>query len=195
MATVATTPVTVESFSVFVSLPENADRWFELERGEIIELPPPKKPHGIVCGNVARILGNYAVSIKTGYVTTNDAGYITERSPDSVRGPDIAYWVDQDAISPEAPQYTDAPPVVAVEVLSPDDRINRLLRKVGEYLNSGVQQVWIIDPVSRDVAIHQRGVAPLFLSERDELSGGETLPGFQCAVADLFQALTVNEVT
>lgn len=190
MATVATTPATVESFSAFVSLPENADRWFELERGEIIELPPPKKPHGIVCGNVARILGNYAVSVQRGYVTTNEAGYITERSPDSVRGPDVAYWVDQDAISPDAPQYTDTPPIVAVEVLSPDDRINRLLRKVGEYLNSGVQQVWIVDPASRDVAIHRRGVTPQFLSDQDELSGGETLPGFQCAIADLFQALT-----
>src|SRR5436305_4827758 len=114
MATVATSPVTVEMFSDFVSLPENADRWFELQRGEIVELPPPKKPHGIVCANVSRILGNYAVSVGIGYVTTNDAGYVTERSPDSVRGPDVAYWVDQDANSPHAPHYTDTPPVVAV---------------------------------------------------------------------------------
>jgi Uma2 family endonuclease len=189
MATVATLPVTAENFAAFVARPENADRWFELERGEIIELPPPKKPHGNVCGNIARFLGNYAVATGAGYVTANDAGYITERSPDSVRGPDVAYWNDTEVVAASDPEYTETPPIVAVEVLSPDDRINRVNRKIGEYLKSGVLEVWIIDPAARDIAIHRAETAPLFLSERDELDGGLILPGFRCPVAELFHAL------
>src|SRR5687768_9361360 len=40
MATVSTT-LTVEEFYEWASRPENAHRWFELERGEPVELPPP----------------------------------------------------------------------------------------------------------------------------------------------------------
>lgn len=190
MSTAVPSLMTAEGFAAFVARPENGDRWFELDRGEIIELPPPKKPHGIVCGNVARLLGNFAVSTKSGYVTTNDAGYITERGPDSVRGPDVAYWNDSETVDVANPQYTETPPVVAVEVLSPDDRINRVNRKIGEYLNSGVQEVWIIDPASRDIAIHCRGAAPQFLSEDDGLEGGTGLMGFKCRVSEIFHSLT-----
>lgn len=189
MSIVTPSLVTAETFADFMARPENADRWFELQRGEIVELPPPKKPHGIVCGNVARILGNYAVSA-AGYVTSNDAGYITERNPDSVRGPDIAYWNDTEAVSAIDPRYTDMPPVVAVEVLSPDDRVNRVNQKIAEYLDSGVREVWIVDPMSRDIAIHRADSAPEFLSEQEELVGGATLPGFRCVVAGFFHALT-----
>ncbi len=189
MATVTTTPVTAEGFAAFVARPENVDRWFELERGEIIELPPPKKPHGIVCGNVARLLGNFAMTAKFGYVTTNDAGYITERGPDSVRGPDVAYWSDGEVIDPNDPHYTETPPAVAVEVLSPDDRINRVNKKISEYLNSGVREVWVIDPASRDIAIHRAGADSQLLTDEHELQGGEVLPGFRCQVSDLFHSL------
>ncbi len=189
MSTLATPLMTVDKFAAFVARPENADRWFELDRGEIVELPPPTKPHGVVCGNVARMLGNHAITTQSGYVTTNDAGYITERDPDSVRGPDVAYWNDSELNAVSDPEYTDTPPVVAVEVLSPDDRINRVIRKVNEYLGSGVIEFWVIDPAARDVAIHRADAAPQFLSERDELDGGITLPGFRCPVSDFFHAL------
>lgn len=189
MATATTTPLTAESFAAFVGRPQNADRWFELERGEIVEWPPPKKPHGVVCGNVARLLGNFAVAAKFGYVTTNDAGFITERGPDSVRGPDVAFWRDAEPVDANDPQYSETPPIIAVEVLSPDDRINRLNNKIGEYLRSGVLEVWVIDPAARDMAIHRAGADPQFLTDNDELKGKNSLSGFRCHVADLFHSL------
>ena len=139
MATLATPLMTAEKFAAFVALPENSSRWFELEHGEIIELPPAKKPHGIVCVNIARILGNHSIATEAGYVTTNDAGFITERSPDSVRGPDVAYWNHAETVAASETEYTDTPPVIAVEVLSPDDRVNRLNKKISEYITSGVR--------------------------------------------------------
>jgi Uma2 family endonuclease len=63
MATSATAinRMTAEDFCDFVHRPENDNRWFELVRGEVIEMPPPQKPHGIVQGNTARLLGNYTL--------------------------------------------------------------------------------------------------------------------------------------
>lgn len=45
--------MTAEKFADWVQLPENENRWFELVRGEVIELPPPRKLHGAVFMNVA----------------------------------------------------------------------------------------------------------------------------------------------
>ncbi len=43
------------------------------------------------------------------------------------------------------------PPVLCVEVLSPDDLFSRVLQKLLEYTSFGVPNVWIVDPVSRNI--------------------------------------------
>ena len=42
-------------------------------------------------------------------------------------------------------------PVLCVEVLSPEDRFARVLERVREYIQMGVANVWIVDPISRDI--------------------------------------------
>ena len=44
---------------------------FELEEGEIVEMSLPGVPHGVVCANVTRILGNYAFARRKGFVCGN----------------------------------------------------------------------------------------------------------------------------
>ena len=51
--------MTAEEFCEWANRPENDNRWFELVRGEVIELPPPRRRHGAVTANSVRILGNY----------------------------------------------------------------------------------------------------------------------------------------
>src|SRR4051812_4743289 len=94
MATAETKLLTAEEFFEWVHRPENRDKQFELERGEIVEMPPPGKYHGFVCGNIARILGNFAEQRKNGYPCSNDSGMIVEQGPDTVRGPDVSFSED-----------------------------------------------------------------------------------------------------
>lgn len=53
MTKLAGNPITATEFYDMVMQPENRGRHFELDRGEVIELPPPGKFHGFVCGNVS----------------------------------------------------------------------------------------------------------------------------------------------
>ena len=46
------------------------------------------------------------------------------------------------------------PPVIAVEVLSPDDRAGDLEEKIADYLAFGVPYVWVINPESRRAYVH-----------------------------------------
>jgi Uma2 family endonuclease len=42
------------------------------------------------------------------------------------------------------------PPFICVEILSPEDRMSRMQKKVAEYLAFGVRYVWVLDPESKE---------------------------------------------
>jgi Uma2 family endonuclease len=50
------------------------------------------------------------------------------------------------------------PPLVCIEVLSPEDRMSRTQEKVDDYILMGVQMVWVIDPRRRRVFFADRSV-------------------------------------
>jgi Uma2 family endonuclease len=182
----ATKPMTAEEFYEWVHRPENADRWFELVRGEVIELPPPTKPHGGVCINVGYHLENYVRQRQAGYVTCNDSGVILGREPDTVRGPDVALYDDASSFDELHPKYGEVPPRLAVEVLSPNDKAAKVVSKTTNYINSGVELVWLIDPDDRTVTVYRPKENPYELKGDAELTGDAVLPGFRCRVADFF---------
>jgi len=65
-------------------------------------------------------------------------------SPTRFRVPDVCVVVG------EAPgQIFRVPPLICIEVLSPEDRISRTGEKIADYLRFGVPYVWILDPKTR----------------------------------------------
>lgn len=178
--------MTAEEFAVFLDRPENQERFFELVRGEVIELSRPQMPHGVVCANTVRILGNHSFAIGEGVVVSNDTGVVLERDPDTVRGPDIA-WYENGRSYEEIPRaWSEDPPRLAVEVLSPNDRADQVMLKINDYLASGVALVWLIDPEQQCVGIYRPDKAPRLLRANEEITGEDVLPGFRCKVADFF---------
>ena len=61
----------------------------ELVRGEVITMNPPYVRHGQLCSKLDRIVGSYVDDHDLGHVVCNDAGIVTERDPDTVRGGDV----------------------------------------------------------------------------------------------------------
>lgn len=61
------------------------------------------------------------------------------------RVPDILV-IDRNAADE---QIITHPPVLCVEILSPEDRIGRMEAKIQEYLDFGVRAVWVVDPQMR----------------------------------------------
>jgi Uma2 family endonuclease len=49
-----------------------------------------------------------------------------------------------------------SPPEIAVEVLSPEDRAAEVQDKIDDYLQCGIQAVWLIDPERQRAWIHTR---------------------------------------
>jgi Uma2 family endonuclease len=183
MTTVTQKLITAEEFARMPNLEDGSQQ--ELLRGVIITMPPPKGRHGICCAKVARLVGNFVDAQHLGHVTCNDAGFISERNPDSVRGPDVAFWNSQ-RVS-EVPQgYFEVPPDLAVEVVSPSDSHSRVQEKLRHYLKHGVRLVWVVDPELRIATVYRSSDLGRTFEEADSLAGEDILPGFTCRVADLF---------
>ena len=49
------------------------------------------------------------------------------------------------------------PPFLCVEILSPEDRMSRVMRVVHEYLAMGVSTVWVPDPLEKKAYMADAG--------------------------------------
>jgi Uma2 family endonuclease len=191
MATVTTKLMTAEEFYEWTHRPENRDRCCELERGEIVEMSGPGKRHGMICNNVGGILRNYAIQRQKGYACSNDTGVLVERGPDTVRGPDVLFFDDVENVNQVEEKYGETPPLLAAEVLSPNDTHAKIARRVREQLRYGTRLVWVLDPDARNVMVYQSGKEPGVVEEKvvggdEELTGEDVLPDFRCRVAEFF---------
>ncbi len=161
---------------------------FELVRGEIVKMPPPMPEHGRVCVNVGFVLESHGRRSGLGYTLSNDSAVLIERGPDTVRGADVCFYSHARWPRSEVGRILPpVPPDLVVEVASPSNRPGTLFSKIGEYLDAGVLLVWVVYPSSRRVAVYRPDQEDAtFFNEGDFLENFPELPGFQCAVADLF---------
>jgi Uma2 family endonuclease len=60
------------------------------------------------------------------------------------RVPDICAYEKE----PDESVFT-RPPLLCVEILSPEDRMTRVRRVVADYIGMGVQTVWVVDPIEK----------------------------------------------
>ena len=46
-------------------------------------------------------------------------------------------------------QILTHPPLMVIEILSPEDRLSRMTERTDEYLDFGIEHIWIVDPKRR----------------------------------------------
>lgn len=163
----------------------------ELIRGELRATPMTKRNrfHTYVVTRLARFLDQWLDTQPPpcGEVHTGEVGTILRRDPDSTVGIDVAYF-SAETIARQTDQTTlvEGAPRLAVEVLSPSDKVEEILEKVREYLSTGVELVWIVDPYFETIQVHRRGAAPVTYNREHRVNGGDVLPGLDFAVVDIF---------
>jgi Uma2 family endonuclease len=82
-------------------------------------------------------------------------------------------------------RYVTQAPLIAIEILSPEDRLSDLQTKAAEYRGFGVENIWVIDPEKR-IAYSYDGSALI-----DVKTGEFTVPGtpIRVALSEMFAEL------
>jgi len=124
----------------------------ELVKGKLCEMPFEGSSHGACGGRLQAHLGYHILTQYLGKVFLAGTGFILEREPDTVRAPDIAF-VSQNRLPADLMPdgYFELAPDLAVEVISPNDTKREVREKVEDWLNAGVQLVWVVDYQKRTI--------------------------------------------
>lgn len=180
--------ISADRFLELVDAPEYQDRVLELVEGVIVDMPKPKRIHGVVVAELTFRLTAYVKENDLGEMTSGDPGFVLERNSygrDTVRGLDIAFISKSRELGPPDFSWYELGPDLAVEVISPSNKAGDIHLKVMQLLNAGARLVWLVYPESRTVVVYTSDGATT-LHETDTLSGGDVLPGFQLPVSDIF---------
>lgn len=165
-------------------LPENG-RWTQLVRGQVETLVPPDDDHGNVVRNLANAFSEYAHRTDRGYACF-DLGLVVRRQPDTVRFPPACYFMGGTRFAETDNFLANSKPVLVVEIASTNDRRRQMEQVLTEYLDWGVPLAWVIDPDQKMVHTFQPGKVGRKFTDRQQLSGGTLLEGFEISIADLF---------
>ena len=167
-----------------------SEGFYEIVGTQVVEKPPMGAFESGLAGLLLELLGPFARANGLGQVfpeTLFDLRPVVDRS----RRPDLAFvsaakWpVNR---RPPAGESWSIVPDLTVEVVSPSNFASHVLEKAREYLQAGVQLVWIVYPVAGEIHVFDARnpsvVARLQVS--DVLKAEPLVPGFELPLATLF---------
>jgi Uma2 family endonuclease len=178
-------PARIITDDELLRLPDDGNR-YEVVDGELVVSPGAGLRHERIVRNLVVRLASFAQERGLGEVLPSNLLY---RLPGgNRRGPDVSFIAAEKmaALTPDT-VFPELPPDLAIEVLSPYDRERRVLDKVGDYLQSGVRLVWVLDPEARSAAIYRSATKVREVDAAGVLDGEDVLPGFRCPLADLLE--------
>jgi Uma2 family endonuclease len=113
--------------------------------GEVQERNMGETDHGELQGQLLELLRTHAN--KAYFRTIPEVRVLV--SPTRFRVPDVCLR----RISAPKEQIVRTPPLLCIEVLSPEDRMSRMREKVRDCLGLGVLEVWVVDAATRSVTV------------------------------------------
>jgi Uma2 family endonuclease len=153
----------------YLSTPfDNPDR--EYVRGEIVERSMPDYLHG----KIQLEIGLRFRALRDSHKLFACAETRMRLAPDLYRIPDVAVFAGS-----EPERIPTQPPLLVIEIVSPDDRYAYIHAKLAEYCAWGVRHIWVIDPNRQTLDSYESGKLTRVATLK--------LPGYPIEIsADLF---------
>jgi Uma2 family endonuclease len=126
-----------------------------------------KKSHGKLQFHMTALLKNKGLAA---FMETR-----VQISATHYRVPDVCVYEKE----PDEEVFT-APPLVCIEVLSPEDRLSRVMNGIEDYREMGVPAVWVLDPLDRKSYLWEQA------GGLREVTDGFTIGEVAVTVAEIF---------
>ena len=156
---------------------------YEYVEGELIPMSATSLEHGRLGANVCFYLHLYVRENRLDAMVFIQTGF---RVGERVLRPDVAF-LSAARIPENLRKASPVPPDLAVEVVSPSDKLYSVIEKAFIYLNAGTRLVWVIEPVAKTVTVYRSETDMTLLRPGDTLTGEDVVEGFACQVTALFE--------
>lgn len=175
------TLLTAEEFDTY---PFEEDKRYELDEGELIEMTRPAYRHNQVLAKLTLRVGNFLERTRLGDMLISENLYAL--APGTRRAPDLAVILGDRRRELEQATVIPIIPEIVAEVLSPSETTRMIQRKLKQYFQAGVKEVWLIYPEAREVEIWTGPEPPEGALSGDAALESPLLPGFALSLNDLF---------
>src|SRR5262249_23060228 len=115
----------------------------EYVRGEIVERSLPTKRHSKIQQRLSVILDRIGCYPELRLRLADDL----------FRIPDISIYEQEPNL-----EVPTTPPLLIVEIVSPDDRFHELVEKCDEYCKWGVANIWVVEPQLNKLYAYENGL-------------------------------------
>jgi len=161
------------------------ERLYELVDGQLVE-----KPMSSEANEVAWIIGGHFFvffsQTKAGKAYPEQAYQCFPNDCKLIRRPDVSIVVANRLAGVNKVGHVTIAPDIAIEVVSPNDKVFELDEKIADYKSAGVRAIWVVDYKARTVRVIKPGAPTMELEDHQTLTGEPVLAGFSVLVADLF---------
>lgn len=164
----------------------------EVVDGEIVAMAPVGLEHQFVGGNFYDPLKAFVKQHDLGFVFYDGLIYLLDQNAQHLRGarvPDVSFV--RKGLLPKGwniKRPFPGAPTLAIEVVSPDDDAEDLLKRTRDYLRAGSEQVWIAYPSEREVHQHKQGadVVRVYAQDTDTIDVEGLFPGLTLTLGEIF---------
>lgn len=177
------------SYEQFLEMTRNSEDRYELIDGEMYLLASPKIAHQY---SLTEIFGQFYTWFrgKDCMVFTAPNDITLSRQPDNVNvvQPDLMVICDLDEKMADDGYYAGIP-VLVVEIISESTRSKDMVKKLGLYMDCGIQEYWVANPLNREVEIYQfkdKEIQDSKTYKNKETAESGIFPGLAVAVDSLF---------
>ena len=141
------------SYEEFLQITRESENRYEYIDGQIYLLASPKVKHQKIVMVMANKLSSWFENKRCFPLASPlDVTLYKDDKPNVVQ-PDLLVICDQDNIK-EDDTYTGTPALV-VEILSESTRSKDLIKKLDLYMQSGVEEYWVVNPFSEEINIYR----------------------------------------
>ena len=176
------------TYEDYLQFPDDGKR-HEIIEGDHYMTPAPRTKHQRISRRLLVALSGFAASRRLGEVFA--APFDVVLSDENVVQPDLLFVSAARADIVTEDNVQGAPDLI-VEILSESSRKKDEVTKRKLYERFGVQEYWIVDPELEIVKIFKLtqqgyGRASELSKETNDVLTTEFLPGFDCAVSEIFE--------
>lgn len=174
----------------FLEIPEEKPA-LEYFDGEVRQKVSPSSLHAALTYKLCECINAFARPRKIARAFPELRTTFAGKSP----VPDVAVlrWdripVSQDGLLDE---WVRIPPNIAVEIISPGQRVNSVVRRCHWYVANGVEIALLVNPKNQSVHLFRQDGTVEELRGLDRIDIGSVVPGLDLTVEELFSALQAH---